>query len=81
MANGVLKVLGCVALGAGGLALATLLGGCAMVPQNHRAHFADPVMRDADDALDAHQKRKLYTTREAAAGGDGKTAGGGCSCQ
>ena len=81
MANVVLKVLGSVAFAAVGLAAATLLGGCAVVPQNHRAHFADPVMRDADDALDAHRKRKLYTTREAAAGGDGKTAGGGCSCQ
>ena len=81
MTDGVLKVLASVALCAAGLAAATLLGGCAVVPQNHRAHFADPVMRDADDALDAHRKRKLYTTREAAAGGDGKTAGGGCSCQ
>lgn len=81
MTDGVLKVLGGVALAAAGLAAATLLGGCAVVPKNHRAHFADPVMRDADDALDAHRKRKLYTTREAAAGGDGKTAGGGCSCQ
>jgi hypothetical protein len=81
MADAVLKLLGSAVLCGAGLAAATLLGGCAVVPQNHRAHFADPVMRDADDALDAHRKRKLYTTREAAAGGDGKTAGGGCSCQ
>lgn len=66
---------------AGGLGLGVGLGGCAIVPQNRRAHFADPMMRDSDDALDAHRKRKLYTTREAAAGGDGKRAGGGCSCQ
>lgn len=64
-----------------GLGLGVALGGCAVVPQNRRAHFADPLMRDSDDALDAHRKRKLYTTREAAAGGDGKRAGGGCSCQ
>jgi hypothetical protein len=70
-----------IALAGGALAFSTLLGGCAVVPQNHRAHFADPVLRDGDDALDAHRKRKLYTTREAAAGGDGKPAGGGCSCQ
>jgi hypothetical protein len=70
-----------IALACGALAFSTLVGGCAVVPQNHRAHFADPVLRDGDDALDAHRKRKLYTTREAAAGGDGKTAGGGCSCQ
>lgn len=65
----------------GGLGLGAALGGCAVVPQNRRANFADPMLRDSDDALDAHRKRKLYTTREAAAGGDGKRAGGGCSCQ
>ena len=65
----------------GGLGVGVGLGGCAVVPQNRRAQFADPLMRDSDDALDAHRKRKLYTTREAAAGGDGKRAGGGCSCQ
>jgi hypothetical protein len=64
-----------------GLGLGVALGGCAVVPQNRRAHFADPAMRDSDDALDAHRRGKLYTTREAAAGGDGKRAGGGCSCQ
>jgi len=68
-------------LGLAGLGLGAALGGCAVVPQNRRAHFADPVLRDSDDALDAHRQRKLYTTREAAAGGDGKRAGGGCSCQ
>jgi hypothetical protein len=62
------------------LLLATGLGACAVVPQNRRAKLAEPVMR-ADDELNAHRKRKLYTTREAAAGGDGKPAGGGCSCQ
>lgn len=66
---------------AAGLGLGVALGGCAVVPQNRRAHFADPLLRDSDDALDGHRKRKLYTTREAAAGGDGKRAGGGCSCQ
>jgi hypothetical protein len=60
--------------------LAASLGACAVVPQNRRAKLAEPAMR-SDDALNAHRKRKLYTTREAAAGGDGKTAGGGCSCQ
>lgn len=69
-----------VALLAGFVAFALMLGACAVVPQNRRAKLAEPAMR-GDDALDAHRKRKLYTTREAAAGGDGKTAGGGCSCQ
>jgi starvation-inducible outer membrane lipoprotein len=70
-----------VALGVVTLALGVGLGGCAVVPQNRRANFADPLLKNSDDALDAHRQRKLYTTREAAAGGDGKRAGGGCSCQ
>jgi starvation-inducible outer membrane lipoprotein len=61
-------------------ALALSLSACAIVPQNRRAKLAEPAMQ-ADDDLNAHRRRKLYTTREASAGGDGKTAGGGCSCQ
>ncbi|HEX9622394.1 MAG TPA: DUF4266 domain-containing protein [Polyangiaceae bacterium] len=51
------------------------------MPQNRRARLADPMMQSGEDRLDAHRKRKLYTSREAAAGGDGKTAGGGCGCE
>jgi hypothetical protein len=66
------------------LALTLAIGGasgCVIVPQNRRKHLADPMMRFEDDALDAHRRQKLYTTREAAAGGDGAPAGGGCACQ
>jgi len=63
------------------LALALTTTGCAIVPQNRRKHLADPMMRFQIDALDAHAHQKLYTTREAAAGGDGDPAGGGCACQ
>jgi hypothetical protein len=56
-------------------------GGCVVVPQNRRKHLADPMMRFEEDALDAHRRQKFYTTREAAAGGDGMPAGGGCGCQ
>jgi hypothetical protein len=55
--------------------------GCVIVPQNRRKHLADPMMRFNTDALDAHAHQKLYSTREAAAGGDGAPAGGGCACQ
>ncbi len=55
--------------------------GCVLVPQNRRAHFADPIMAFQQDSLEAHRKAKLYSTREGAAGGDGATAGGGCACQ
>lgn len=59
----------------------TGLGGCVVVPQNRRKRLADPMMRFDDDTLEAHKRQKFYTTREAAAGGDGTPAGGGCGCQ
>jgi hypothetical protein len=55
--------------------------GCAIVPQNRRARLADPMMQLDQDSLEAHRKAKFYSTREAAAGGDGVAAGGGCGCQ
>jgi hypothetical protein len=39
------------------------------------------MMRFETDALEAHAHQKLYGSREAAAGGDGTPAGGGCACQ
>jgi Domain of unknown function (DUF4266) len=64
------------------LALATLAStSCVVVPQNRRKHLADPMMRFQADSLEAHAHQKLYGTREAAAGGDGEPAGGGCACQ
>ena len=60
---------------------ASLVAGCATVPQNRRSRLADPIMQFDADALDAQRKAKFYSTREAAAGGDGAPAGGGCGCQ
>ena len=54
---------------------------CATVPQNRRAHFADPMMNPTGDRTDLARRQKLYDTREGAAGGDGTPAGGGCGCQ
>lgn len=61
--------------------IAAWASGCVVVPQNRRKHLADPMMRFDDDGLEAHRKQKFYSTREAAAGGDGTPAGGGCACQ
>jgi hypothetical protein len=61
--------------------LALWTAGCAAVPQNRRAHFADPMMTLTDEPLDVARRQKMYDTREGAAGGDGATAGGGCGCQ
>jgi hypothetical protein len=51
------------------------------VPQNRRGRLADPMMNLETDSLEAQRKAKFYSTREAAAGGDGVPAGGGCGCQ
>lgn len=61
--------------------LAAALSGCVIVPQNRRGKLADPLMSTRDEPLDAYRRQKIYTTREGAAGGDGASAGGGCSCQ
>jgi hypothetical protein len=64
------------------LALAVLgASGCAMVPQNRRKRLADPMMSPDGDALLTAGRRKLYTSRESAGGGDAAPAGGGCGCQ
>jgi hypothetical protein len=55
-------------------------GGCAIVPQNRRQYLADPTMPAQDDVLEKRVMRKWHTSREGAAGADGKPAGGGCSC-
>ena len=54
--------------------------GCAIVPQTRRRWLADPTMRPTESALENKALRKLHTTREGAAGGDGEPAGGGCGC-
>ena len=55
--------------------------GCVVVPQNRRAKMADPMMTLGESSLEAYRKQKFFTTREGAAGGAGKAAGGGCGCQ
>ena len=57
------------------------VAGCAIVPQNRRAHLADPMMTFGVDPLERYTREKFYTSREGAAGGDGAVAGGGCACQ
>jgi hypothetical protein len=56
----------------------TLLSGCVVVPQNRRQYLADPTMQT--DPLEARARDKLHTSREAASGGNGQPAGGGCGC-
>ena len=63
------------------LVTALLASGCALVPQNRRKHLADPMMNVDGDLLLNASRRKLYTSRESAGGGDAAPAGGGCGCQ
>ncbi|HEY3254903.1 MAG TPA: DUF4266 domain-containing protein [Polyangiaceae bacterium] len=73
--------LGFRALGCGlFLVLLSATSACAIVPQNRRQYLADPTMPAQDDALERRAQRKFHTSREGAAGADGKPAGGGCSC-
>jgi hypothetical protein len=59
--------------------LGSELAGCVVVPQNRRRYLADPTMV-ADDPLETRARDKLHTSREAASGGNGQPAGGGCGC-
>ncbi|MFO0549298.1 MAG: DUF4266 domain-containing protein [Polyangiaceae bacterium] len=59
---------------------APLAGGCVVVPQAGRRYLADPTMKTVDDALEQRGRDKLHNSREAAAGGNGQPAGGGCAC-
>ena len=59
--------------------LSAELTGCVVVPQNRRRYLADPTMLP-DDPLEAKARDKLHTSREAASGGNGQPAGGGCGC-
>lgn len=64
-----------------GLALLTsTLPACVIVPRYAREWVADPAMDSSGDALAQRSLRKLHGTREAASGGDGLAAGGGCAC-
>ncbi|MEI9947450.1 MAG: DUF4266 domain-containing protein [Pseudomonadota bacterium] len=62
------------------LVLLSVTSACAIVPQNRRQFLTDPTMPAQDDALERRAARKFHTSREGAAGADGKPAGGGCSC-
>lgn len=68
-------------LSALGLALVfCALPSCVIVPRYAREWVANPAMDTSGDALAQRSLRKLHGTREAAAGGDGLAAGGGCAC-
>ena len=57
-----------------------LASGCAVVPQNRRRYLEKPTMPAQDDPVETYAKRNFHSYREAASGGDGRPAGGGCAC-
>lgn len=54
--------------------------GCAIVPRYQREAFANPAMDSQATALEDRSLGKMRGSREVAAGGDGRAAGGGCAC-
>lgn len=54
--------------------------GCATVPKNRRGYLTHRGMPGQERKLKKRAMRKFHTSREAAAGGDGKPAGGACGC-
>ncbi|MCB9591985.1 MAG: DUF4266 domain-containing protein [Sandaracinaceae bacterium] len=56
------------------------VSGCAIVPRYQRESLADPAMTGGSTALEDRSLGKLHGSREVAAGGDGRPAGGGCAC-
>ena len=63
------------------LAVAAIaLTGCVVVPKNRQRYLNDPTMQATESPLEDKARRKLFTAREGAGGGDGEPAGGGCGC-
>lgn len=54
------------------------MSGCAVVPRYQRETLAHPAMNS--DAMSERAARRFHFAREAASGGDGLAAGGGCGC-
>jgi hypothetical protein len=50
------------------------------VPRYQREAFANPAMDSQSTALEDRSLGKMRGSREVAAGGDGRAAGGGCAC-
>ncbi|MFT5239172.1 MAG: hypothetical protein ACI9OU_001733 [Candidatus Promineifilaceae bacterium] len=69
------KLLPLALLGALGLS-----AGCQSVAYHQKAHLYDAVMAFESDPTEAHFQQKCLYSREAAVGGIGGGAGGGCGC-
>ena len=63
----------------GGVSLVAAISvGCACTPltQAQRRYLADPTMQLGGDVLEASAFGRMFRAREAASGGDGRSAGG-----
>ncbi|MBK9608479.1 MAG: DUF4266 domain-containing protein [Betaproteobacteria bacterium] len=63
------------------IAVAVLLGGCALQPVQpwEKGDLAKPAMGFAGDLLEERYTQHIYTSKENASGGYG-AGGGGCGC-
>ncbi len=63
-----------------GLGLSILMAGCRNVQPIQRQYHAHRFMALSPDPIQEGFEDKVFESREAAAGGKGATAGGGCGC-
>lgn len=63
-----------------GTGLILLLGGCRNITPIQRQYHAHPFMALSPNPVQEAFEEKVFESREAAAGGRGKSAGGGCGC-
>ena len=57
-----------------------LSSGCVRVAAYERGYLSQVTMRPVVDPLEARASNQLHRAREAASGGIGSPAGGGCGC-
>ena len=62
------------------LALALVFGGCRSVKFFEKQNMAKAVMTFDRDAISGAFEGKVFSVHEAAGGGYGDAAGGGCAC-
>jgi hypothetical protein len=62
------------------VAIVLVVSGCQAPDFTERRRLADPIMALDDGPAETHFQQKTFYSREAAAGGVGAAAGGGCGC-
>jgi hypothetical protein len=64
----------------GAIIIGMTVSGCSSVAFYEKQAFSNPVMQSEPDRTETHFHQKVQYSREAAIGGIGESAGGGCGC-